>query len=348
MSIVLLMLVSMVTSGADGRGWKTAVSIEGEGFLINGEPTYSGLAPEARGKLMNVRMVNATFDDENAATRPEGFDAEANTTRFIASMDEYKAKGVLAFTLNLQGGFPGYEEAINSAFAADGSLKPAYMARVARAIEAADARGMAIILGLFYQRQDQVLRDAEAVRAGTRRAIEWIEEKGYTNVMIEIANEYRHGGFDHEILRGEAGEIELMELVRSVHAKLLVSTSDLGNARLHASLCEAADFILLHGNGTEPNEYAGRIEAVRGYGKPVVFNEDWCFSDDPRGMGDAPVKARAAFENGASWGIMNQKRNQQWPFVYGIGDPEEGQNAKEDFAAYETIAELVGMSGDRK
>jgi hypothetical protein len=347
-SVVLMAMLVLAAGGSNGGAWKTAVSIEGEMFLIDGEPTYSGLAPEAKGKLMNVRMVNATFDDENPATRPEGFDPEANTTRFIESMDEYKAKGILAFTLNLQGGFPGYEGAVNSAFAADGGLKPKYMARVARAIEAADARGMAIILGLFYQRQDQVLSDEEAVRAGTRRAIEWIKERGYRNVTIEIANEYRHGGFDHEILRSEAGEIELMNLVRSVHPKLPVSTSDLGNARLHSSLCEAADFILLHGNGTEPDDYAERIEAVKGYGKPVVFNEDWCFSDDPRGVGDAPVKARAAFENGASWGIMNQKRNQQWPFVFGIGRPDEGQNAKEDFAAYETIGELVGMPGGRK
>ena len=39
---------------------------------------------------------------------------------------------------------------------------------------------------------------------------------------------------------------------------------------------------------------------------------------------------------------MNQKRNQHWPFIFGIGKSEEGGNAKEDFVAYETIAELVG------
>jgi hypothetical protein len=40
---------------------------------------------------------------------------------------------------------------------------------------------------------------------------------------------------------------------------------------------------------------------------------------------------------------MNVERNQRWPFVFGIGDPEEGGNAKEDFIAYETIAKLVGI-----
>ena len=88
----------------------------------------------------------------------KGFDPEENTSAFIASMDQYKIKGILAFTINLQGGMPGYEDAINSAFTPDGSLKPDYMNRVSRVIEAADEKGMVIIVGFFYQRQDQVLR----------------------------------------------------------------------------------------------------------------------------------------------------------------------------------------------
>ena len=91
---------------ADGQFTpKTAISIDGGDFLINGELTYKQYKPESHGRLMNIRMVNSVFDDENPETRPEGFDAEANTTSFIKSMDEYKSKGILAFTLNLQGGF---------------------------------------------------------------------------------------------------------------------------------------------------------------------------------------------------------------------------------------------------
>ena len=134
-----------------------------------------------------------------------------------------------------------------------------------------------------------------------------------------------------------------MDLVRSVHPRLLVSTSGLGSVRLDPSLCESADFILLHGNGTEPEDYAERIAVVTKYGKPIVFNEDWCFSDDPRGVADAQTKAKVAFEHGASWGIMNQIRNQHWPFVFGIGRPDEGQNAREDRAAYDTVRRLLGM-----
>ena len=50
-------------------------------------------------------MVNATFEDRN---HPD-FDPEVNTDRFILQVADYVAHGVRAFTLNLQGGMPGYE-----------------------------------------------------------------------------------------------------------------------------------------------------------------------------------------------------------------------------------------------
>ncbi len=336
---------ALVTYTGIGRfNPETAVSIDGASFRINGELTYEGCKPEARGRLMNARMVNSVFDDENPETRPEGFDPEVNTSDFIKSMDEYKSKGILAFTLNLQGGMPGYEKAINTAFRADASLKPDYMKRVSRVIEAADSRKMAIILGLFYQRQDQILPDADAVRAATANAAAWVRDKGYTNVMIEIANEYRHGGFTNSLIKDDDGEVELMNIVRSTAPDLLVSTSGVGDCRFHDKLCESADFILIHGNNSDPDIFEERVNSFRKYGTPIVFSEDWCFSNDSRGVPDAVQKATAAFEAGASWGIMNQKRNQQWPFIFDIGNPEEGGNAKEDFAAYETIAELIGYN----
>ena len=322
---------------------ETAISIEGNSFRINGELTYKNLHPRAHGLLMNVRMVNAVFEDENPETCPKSFDPEANASAFIDAMDEYRSKGILAFTLNLQGGMPGYEGAVNSAFNPDGSLKPAYMNRVSRVIEAADKKGMVIIVGFFYQRQDQVLRDETAVRAATVNAASWLRDKGYTNILVEIANEYKISGFDHPIIRSEEGEVELMSLVRSVAPGIPVSTAGMGDARFHPDLAEAADYILLHGNASDPEDYPEKIKAVSGYGKPVIFNEDWCFSDDTRGVYDAVEKMKAAFKNGASWGVMNQKRNQTWPFIYEIGKPGEGENAEEDFKLYQAMEEMLGI-----
>jgi Cellulase (glycosyl hydrolase family 5) len=340
----LVFPASLILGGSPGFTPETTISIEGSSFTINGELTYKNLNKGALGLLMNSRMVNAVFEDKNPDTCPDGFDPEENTSAFISSMDQYKAKGILAFTINLQGGMPGYEGAINSAFTTDGSLNPEYMNRVTRVIEAADKKGMVIIVGFFYQRQDQVLRDEDDVRKATENASAWLRDKGYTNVLVEIANEYRISGFDHSIIKKEEGEVELMSLVRSIAPSLPVSTSGMGDARFHENLAENADFFLVHGNVSEPEDYPEKIRMLKNYGKPVVFNEDWCFSDDTRGIPDAVKKMKAAFSNGASWGNMNQKRNQTWPFVYKIGKPGDGKNAEEDYLLYQALAKMLGIS----
>ena len=98
---------------------KTQLSIEGERWLINGRPTYKGRRYRGwnvEGLLMNSRMTNAVFDDENPVTRglfayPDTgeWHADRNTNEFIAMLPVYRAHGLLAVTVNLQGGSPtGY------------------------------------------------------------------------------------------------------------------------------------------------------------------------------------------------------------------------------------------------
>jgi len=139
----------------------TRVAIDGTQWKINGQVTYAG-AP-AEGLLMNVRMVNVIFEDRKRLE----FDATANTDAFLAKLDDYADAGVLVFTVGLQGGMPGYEGAVNSAYRPDGSLRPSYLRRAKRVIEACDRRGLVVILGCYYQRQDQILEDADAVETFT-------------------------------------------------------------------------------------------------------------------------------------------------------------------------------------
>ena len=219
---------------------------------------------------MNVRMVNATFEDR----RKPDFDAEANTDRFIARIPDYAAQGVNAFTLCLQGGMPGYEGAVNSAFEPDGSLRPAYLARVERVIRACDRHGMVVILGLYYQRQSAILRDEAAVRAGVVNAARWVRERGFQNVLLEIANEYPHNGFVHALIRDPKGQASLIRLAKETAPGLLVSASGYGDGKIHAEVAEAADFLLPHWNGTKVEQIPARIAALKKFGKPIVCNED--------------------------------------------------------------------------
>src|SRR5262249_19879873 len=111
---------------------ETHVAIKKDQWFLNDAVTYGG-AP-AEGRLMNVRMVNAVFED----TRKPDFDAVANTDRFLKALPDYLRHGVHAFTINLQGGMLGYEGAVNSAFDADGNLLDAYLRRVRRLIATFD------------------------------------------------------------------------------------------------------------------------------------------------------------------------------------------------------------------
>lgn len=115
----------------------TDVSIEGEQFLINGEPTYKGRTFRGywiEGLLLNSRMVQATFDDANPQTCSQWaypdtgmWDPERNVREFLEALPVYREHGLLAVTVNFQGGNPrGHSRDQpwdNSSFTAEGDFK---------------------------------------------------------------------------------------------------------------------------------------------------------------------------------------------------------------------------------
>ncbi len=317
-------LAAGIGDGQDRSAPRTRVSIRAGRWFLNDEVTYRGT--RAEGLLMNVRMVNAVFEDAN---RPE-FDPEANTNEFITQIPDYMAQGVRAFTLCLQGGFPGYEGAVNSAFGPDGSLRDSYLRRVRRVIETCDRSGAVVILGCYYQRQDQVLKDEAAVRTGVVNVAKWVSESGFTNVVLEIANEFDHSGFDYRLLKTPKGMAELIGLAKQTAPALLVSASGLGHGRLPDEVARASDFLLIHFNGTRVDDIPGRIAALRKYDKPIVCNED-------EKIGKAGARAcELCVENGASWGFMHVEVNQHHPFTF--------QGAADDPEVFAAIRRLTSAS----
>jgi hypothetical protein len=306
-----------------GKTGKTIIAIRDGRWFLDGAVTYPGT--RAEGLLMNVRMVNATFEDQ----RKSEFDPETNTREFIEKMPEYAAQGVRAFTLNLQGGAPGYEGAVNSTFNSDGGLRVESLSRIRRVIEACDRNGCAVILGLFYQQQDQVLKEDDAIRQAIANAIHWIRNEGFQNVVFEIANEFGHGGFDRPILKTPEGEVELIRYARTIAPEFLYSTSGLGDGRIPDVVAETVDFILIHFNGTPMREIPDCIQSLKRYGKPIVCNED-----DKTGS-EAAQAAQASVENGASWGYMNVKINQYFPFKF--------NGAEDDPILYNKLKELTSL-----
>lgn len=300
---------------------RTHVSIRANRWYINGRVTYPGT--RAEGLLMNVRMVNSVFEDRGRAD----FDAEANTDRFLAQVPDYAAHGVRAFTIGLQGGMPGYEGAVNSAFTPEGSLREPYLRRVRRVIETCDREGVVVILGCYYQRQDQILKDEAAVRRGLVNVVNWIGRNGFQNVVLEVANEFDHRGFNHRILRSVEGEQELIRLVKQTAPGLLVSTSGLGHGQFPDQLAQVADFLLIHFNGTKVEDIPDRIAALKKHGKPIVCNED-----NKQGA-TAARAAQLCVANGASWGLMLNTLNQYFPLEF--------HGAADDPVVYRELMELT-------
>jgi hypothetical protein len=299
---------------------QTAVAIVGEEFQINGKPTYPGRSwngHKIQGLLLNSRMVQGIFDDRNLQTVTNWaysdtgkWDAERNTREFIAAMPEWRRRGLLAFTINLQGGSPqGYSKDQpwhNSAIEADGSLRGDYLARLERIINQADELGMVVILGYLYFGQDQRLKDEAAVLRATDDATQWLLDHAWRNVLVEINNEC-NVRYDHEILQPKRVH-ELIERVKNTRRegrRLLVSTSYGGGFIPLENVVRTADFLLIHGNGvSNPDKLAEMVRktrAVPGYTpKPILFNEDDHFDfDQPKN------NFTVAIGEHASWGYFD-------------------------------------------
>lgn len=340
-SLLLLLLPACAyqQKPASESRFHTTVSIDHENFLINGQPTLPGRSFQGHsleGLLPNARLVQATFDDLNPQTRsrwnyPDGtpFSPEKNTRDMIAALPSYRAHGLLAFTINLQGGNPygyggGTQSWINSAFENDGALRPAYMQRAQSVIEAADREGMVVILGLFYAAQQARFNDEAATLRATDNAVDWLNEKGYTNVLIEIANECDMASFQPIVRPNRVAELIQRVQTRSARAglptparRLLVSVSLAGGRIPAPQLAAACDFILLHGNGVSSPDGIRRMlsqtRALNTYrSQPIVFNEDDHYNFD-----QPDNNMLAAFTGHASWGLFDYRQSNE-PLSHGF------------------------------
>ncbi len=315
----LALTIAVMTPGLSQSG-STEVSIEGDAFLINGKYTYEGRywnGHKIEGLLLNARLVQGIFDDLNEETAErwkypdtKEWDPDRNTDEFVAAMKSWYDHGLMSFTINMQGGSPmgyGNKNWYNSAYYEDGQLRQDYLNRLEKILDEADRLGMAPILGLFYFGQDQNLRDDAAVARATENVIEWLFDKGYRNVLIEVANECDNAKYDRDILKADRIH-ELINLIKSKNKngyRFLVSTSYNGNQIPYENVIKSADFLLIHGNGVhEPERIKEMVKLTREVdvykSMPVVFNEDDHFD-----FGARENNFLSAITSYASWGYFD-------------------------------------------
>jgi hypothetical protein len=303
--------------------------------------TYTGnhYRREAAGKLMNLRITQALFQDEYLTEVP--FDPVANTRRVIEALDTYQRNGILAINVSLQGGHMHYERdgrikrdvavksgpskgSLVSVFRPDGSLKPDWMNRLLLLQRALDNRGMVLNLIYFYIHQIEGLESPQAVDQAVRNITDWLIDHNCRNVMIEIANEYDIFDNDPYMIDAMGHLIETarerFQAKRSAF-RLPISASALRDRDMqkYPYVMEHGDLFTIHGNDRSPKrkrEWVADLVANAKVPGPIYMDED----DNGREKTTSEVLAReltscdGVFHSGGSWGYMPWLQAQVFPF----------------------------------
>jgi hypothetical protein len=265
--------------------------------------------------LFNARFIQGIFDDKADPQRfaRYGFgewDPEDHTDRLIAALPQWYDYGLRAFTVGIQGGGPCFtidnSTIENNPFGPDGtSLDSDYASRLDRLIRAADEVGMVVIVSYFYGAQASRLVDGRAVRNAVTTASRFLRNGGYTNVLVEVANEQNIGAFrDHPLIREPEGMATLLDLARTESGDLPVGSSG-GGGYAAREIVEASDVVLIHGNGQSRQQYHNLVLKARNWApdKPIVCNED------SQAIGQLIV----ADHTHTSWGYYNNMTKQEPP-----------------------------------
>jgi len=307
---------------------KTKITINGNKFLINGKPVYSEIKnanPASLGLLWNQRVIQGVFDDKKDRTRfnlfRDGvFDPDKNTDNLIKALPEWHSYGLRAITVGFQGGGPvncvDVREIENNPFGVDGaSLDPAYASRMDKLIRAADETGIIVICNFLYWAHANRIRDGRAITEAVKTASRFLRDGKYTNVIIDVANEYDIGMFSpHPIVNTHEGMAQLIKIAREFSGGMITGCSG-GGCSFGREVLEESDAAIVHGNGSSRGEYYDFILKVKNIAgnKPILCNED------------SPCHTRMdiGLETYTSWGYYNNFTKQIPPADYSVTPGED-------------------------
>lgn len=149
---------------------KKGLSISGIDILYNDKPL----------KIWGARVGSAS-------------QTQSLTDKLIANLDAYKSYGVNTMAVYYMGTSGAYSDP----FSSDGkSIDAGHQSRMQQIIEACAQRDMIVIVGIFYQRSDSPhLKDWAASVQAVATVADLLKKKGYTNVIVNIANEQNSGTY---------------------------------------------------------------------------------------------------------------------------------------------------------
>jgi hypothetical protein len=165
--LVAFAIVAPATAADEARGSRNLLTLRGAEILFNGQPI----------KLKGLRTSAALMSD-------------ATTSDLIAHLDLFRSYGVNSISVYVMGSrftdVKGYRP--------DATLDPVYAGRLARIIEAADARDMIVLVGCLYwstSRASEELthwKQADANRA-VANTVAWLKARNDRHVFVDPDNE---------------------------------------------------------------------------------------------------------------------------------------------------------------
>jgi hypothetical protein len=143
-------------------------------FAVKGEQV---LLNDTAFKVIGLRVSNALISDET-------------TEQLLRNLDAFKDYGVNTVSVYLMGSrfgdIKGYKP--------DASLDPVYASRLAKIIEAADERGMVVLVGCLYWSTSKANEDLknwtqEDADKAVANTVVWLSKNKYQNVFVDVDNE---------------------------------------------------------------------------------------------------------------------------------------------------------------
>ena len=303
---------------------KTILSIKGNNFYINDQLVYQDYPnTQYHGLLMNARFIQGIFDDGSGIERYQrygkSFDPSRNTQELIAALPSWYNYGLRAFTVGIQGGGPCFtlnnQSIDNQPYLDHGRrIDPDYLERLDGLICAADQLGMVVILSLFYPGQsNNRMMDGLHIENSLESACTFIKDHAYTNIILEICNEYDLNT-NHPILGTSEGVASLIRRAKRLLPNVPVGCSLMGG-NINKEVTEASDIVLIHGNGQSRGHYYNMIKQVKEWAgdKPILCNED------SQALGNMMV----SMKEHVSWGYYNNMTKQEPPVYWGITEGED-------------------------
>jgi hypothetical protein len=196
-SIIFLLisqLVLLTLAGPAGAG-EYRFTVKGEQVLLNDRPF----------KVIGLRLSNALISDDTAG-------------ELIKNLDVFKGYGVNTVSVFVMGSRFGDVKG----YKPDATLDPVVAARLGSIIEAADRRGMVVLVGCLYWSTSKASEDLgawtqEDANTAVANTVAWLSRHDYRNVFVDVDNE----GMAHKARNWDIGK--MIDAAHAADASIMVA-----------------------------------------------------------------------------------------------------------------------------